>query len=278
MVMKAGDDGWEPLSPSDVHQMDQYLAKFSDIARRLAALTIRTMPDDGIEPDAVQAQEHYEEFAAIVMELEGIEIVSFVSFLVAAQIRAQMAMEKMSLNMSRIMDTVIDCIGDPASKAKFLAARAASREDIVARDLLFEDGTVSFSLEGMSADQLKPAESYTTGTGKKIVAVHRADSCMGACVLHRPISGPWDAWPTDWDNENRMMLRICPCGTPHPVIEDILRGHDGTHHCCGCPCGQNAINERIDAAFAKMKESIEAGDNPPTITLEFGEGETYGSQ
>lgn len=270
MVLKAGDDGWEPLSASEVHQMDQYMAKFGDILRRLTALTVRTMPD-GAQVDALQAQAHYEEFASIVMELESIEVISFISYLVAGLIRNNLALEKMSLNMSRVMDTVIDCIGDEASKKRFLEARAATRENIISRDLLFEGETESVNFSDLDLDQLKAAESYTTGTGKRVLNVHREGTCLGACVIHRPISGPWDEWPTDWNEGDKMMMRICPCGTKHPVIEDILRGHDGSHNCCGCPCGQKAINDKIEAAFAKMKEDLDAGGPPPTITIEFGE-------
>lgn len=272
MSFTLDDDGqWQPLGAAEVHQVDQSMAKFTDVLRRLVTITMQGAHSASEPPDADKARQGLEAFAETVMELEATEIISFISFMVALQIRQTMAVEKMSLNMGNVLDTIIEAMADPAAKQRFRDARKATYDDIVARDQLFEPA----SFEEADLDQLKAAESYTTGTGKRVLNVHREDTCLGACVIHRPISGPWDAWPTDWDAENKMMLRICPCGTKHPVIEDILRGHDSTHHCCGCPCGQTAINEKIEAAFAKMKEDLDAGGPPPTITIEFGE-ENYG--
>lgn len=268
MSFMVGEDGqWQPLGAAEVHQMDQSLAKFTDILRRLVTITMRGVHNNSEPLDSDKAQEDFENFAATVMELDGGEIISFVSFLVAMQIRQTLIIDKMSGNLGNILTTVIECMADEGAKKVFRKAHEDVFANIAARDQLFEPS----SFEAMDLDQLKAAESYTTGTGKRVLNVHREGTCLGACVIHRPISGPWDEWPTDWNEGDKMMMRVCPCGTKHPVIEDILRGHDGSHHCCGCPCGQTAINEKIESAFAKLKEDIDPNGPPPTITIEFGE-------
>jgi hypothetical protein len=94
-------------------------------------------------------------------------------------------------------------------------------------------------------EQTSPT-TYLTGTGQKLVNVHPKEACEGFCVIHNPCPGPWELWPTNWRGDDAMGLdiwrgfeRICPCGTGHPAVEEIMRGNNpGTHGCCGvCRCG-----------------------------------------
>ena len=90
----------------------------------------------------------------------------------------------------------------------------------------------------MAYDPLPPPE-YVTGTGQALVHVHDPSRCQGRwCVIHNPMPGPWDAWPTHWRSDRGIMERVCPHGTGHPVAEDYGRvsGWELVHGCCECPC------------------------------------------
>lgn len=80
-------------------------------------------------------------------------------------------------------------------------------------------------------------ERWVTGTGVEL-RVHSYGTCRGSwCVIHKPMPGPWDSWPTDW-RDDRRMVRVCPCGVGHPVAEEVhwTPWAMGNHGCCGCPC------------------------------------------
>jgi hypothetical protein len=75
--------------------------------------------------------------------------------------------------------------------------------------------------------------TYTTGVGQKLT-VHAQWSCIGDwCVIHRPMPGPWESWPTRWRYDRRIMERVCPCGVGHPAAEEALWCADTVHGCCG---------------------------------------------
>lgn len=87
------------------------------------------------------------------------------------------------------------------------------------------------------------AGQYVTGTGQHLYNIHSQASCQGWCVIHNPVPGPWETWPTDWRGEDdfdiwRGFERICPHGQGHTAVEEVLRGNSRVHACCGlCPCG-----------------------------------------
>lgn len=84
--------------------------------------------------------------------------------------------------------------------------------------------------------------TYVTGTGQKLYNVHQRGDCAGKyCVIHRPAPGPWKKWPTHWRSDRGQMERLCPHGTGHIAVEELLRGGYGVHGCCGCPCGTQHI-------------------------------------
>lgn len=77
---------------------------------------------------------------------------------------------------------------------------------------------------------------YTTGYGQELVRVHALRACVGKwCVVHTPMPGPWQSWPTLWREDRMFMERVCPCGVGHPVVEDYWNPHagEGVHGCCG---------------------------------------------
>jgi hypothetical protein len=80
-------------------------------------------------------------------------------------------------------------------------------------------------------------ERWTTGT-KKQVLVHELEFCVGQyCVVHAPMPGPWELWPTDWDDPRRLAMRVCPCGYRHPAAEEYQVHNYAvlTHKCCRVP-------------------------------------------
>lgn len=77
---------------------------------------------------------------------------------------------------------------------------------------------------------------FTTGYGQELVKVHPIGACFGKwCVIHTPMPGPWQSWPTLWREDARFMERVCPCGVGHPVVEDhwVPGSGNGAHGCCG---------------------------------------------
>lgn len=83
-------------------------------------------------------------------------------------------------------------------------------------------------------------ETYTTGTGQ-VMNVHTQDTCRGTyCVIHRPMPGVWDDWPTHWRHDRAIMERICPHGTGHPAQEQVEhwvatdQAWQSVHGCDGC--------------------------------------------
>lgn len=80
--------------------------------------------------------------------------------------------------------------------------------------------------------------TYTTGTGAVLTKVHDAWVCAGGwCVIHNPMPGPWELWPTNWDTIRRIMGRMCPCGYWHPAAEEYQHHNYAAlvHKCCRVP-------------------------------------------
>jgi hypothetical protein len=79
------------------------------------------------------------------------------------------------------------------------------------------------------------ATTHTTGTGQ-VMTTHLPMHCRFRwCVIHHPMPGVWDEWPTHWRDDRRIMERICPCGVGHPAAEEYLFHSTAAlvHDCCG---------------------------------------------
>lgn len=78
----------------------------------------------------------------------------------------------------------------------------------------------------------------------QMIQCHDSSDCLGNwCCIHKPMPGPWHAWPRYWRSDRAIMERICPCGVGHPVVEDYERfvvlgqAWQLIHGCCGIhPC------------------------------------------
>lgn len=87
-----------------------------------------------------------------------------------------------------------------------------------------------------------PYEDYVTGAGQSL-HVHSRKECTGEwCVIHNPMPGEHNEWPTYWRDDRRIMERTCPHGVGHPTPEyvdyviSVEKGYEAIHGCCGCPC------------------------------------------
>ncbi len=105
-------------------------------------------------------------------------------------------------------------------------------------------------IEGFGGDlggTLDPKQNtYITGTGQHIAAVHDPALCAGrACVIHAPSDHHMRSWPTNFrvggvfDIKGPHMERICPHGVGHPDPDDLAfwrsQGEEyGVHGCDGC--------------------------------------------
>lgn len=105
-----------------------------------------------------------------------------------------------------------------------------------------EDGTGEFAgliwTLGDDEEVTPESELFVTEFGDWIY-VHPASVCTGTwCVIHRPMPGPWSAWPRLWRYDRGIMERRCPCETDHPVAEMYEhyiatgRGIMLVHGCC----------------------------------------------
>lgn len=111
-------------------------------------------------------------------------------------------------------------------------------------DMAAELGMVSVSAPGEAQlEETGEGETYTTGTGQKLMNIHLRQDCRGWCVIHNPLPGPWGSWRTHWRGDDpfdiwRGFERICPCGVGHPAAEEQIRKEAPVlHGCCGtCPC------------------------------------------
>jgi hypothetical protein len=83
--------------------------------------------------------------------------------------------------------------------------------------------------------------TFTTGTGQTLYRVHAADSCRGACPIHRPSDHAMRAWPLHYRPDRGIFERICPHGVGHPDPDSVRRALEydedtdvGVHGCDGC--------------------------------------------
>lgn len=216
------------MDAAHIAQADQWSAKFADLTQRM----MRELT--GI-PNAASAARFGEALQEIETELQ---LTGFVSYLVAQIISYHDKVETLAEAMAIIQTVTINAMTDSTAKAKMIAAANEFSERANASDALFK-----------GAQQQQPAETYTTGTGQVLHQIHKAGSCVGFCVIHSPISGPWDAWPTNWREDRHIMERICLHGVGHPAVEDVLRHGDSTHGCDGCECGPRLIEEKLQKAL-----------------------------
>jgi len=190
--MRMEDDGseirWVGLEPADIHLLDQTSAKFADLLQRMVNKSLDSRQDYSDTPDPVKAMRDFQEFGVLVQEIESpLEMVSFMAYVMAALTKTGFQLEFMSVGMANILDNVITSMVDEKARQRFQELR---------RETVFSSGVNSFS-DIKAEDLLKRLESYTTGTGKRVVGVHRGEDCEGFCVIHNTVSGPWDQWPTD---------------------------------------------------------------------------------
>jgi len=87
------------------------------------------------------------------------------------------------------------------------------------------------------------SDTFTDSTGLKIQTHHSRD-CKGEnCSIHNPSSHKLDKARQVWDDENKLMQRVCEHGLKHPDFDDVKFNKDaksnanyGKHNCDGC-CG-----------------------------------------
>lgn len=220
------------MNPADIAQADQWTAKFADMTVRMMAELGHGAPD---EQGAAR-------FDAVFREADDDQLVPFVSYLVAQLISYHWKLDRLAEALAAIQTITVNVMTNKAAQAKMIAAANEFREEVEAQDSLF-------SADALQAEGLA-AETYTTGTGQVLSKVHPLGSCVGFCVIHRPIEGPWSLWPTHWRDDRHIMERLCPHGVGHPAIEDVLRSGDGgTHGCDGCECGPRLVEEKLQKAL-----------------------------
>jgi hypothetical protein len=86
-----------------------------------------------------------------------------------------------------------------------------------------------------SVNAIPAATGYVTGTGQRMTT-HPLKHCKFRwCVIHNPMPGVWEPWPTHWRTDRNLMERICPCGVGHPAAEEYMIHNYAVlvHGCCG---------------------------------------------
>lgn len=124
--------------------------------------------------------------------------------------------------------------------------------------------------------------------------VHGEEWCRPPCAIHAPLPGPWSEWPLDWkildpdrsenQEENKDLVRICPHGVRHPLVESMVhwaqQGKDdkARHYCDGCPCVPDGVlsddlrigihtAEDIADFYNNQEWEEETSDDTPILTL-----------
>lgn len=111
----------------------------------------------------------------------------------------------------------------------------------------------------ISVNGVLVGDGFTTGTGQFLTRTHLLSQCKGRyCAIHNPWPGPWSAWPTHWDSESRLMMRVCYHRIAHPAAEEYqFRNHTALRHdCCGCPCAPHPA----EAAAARQFDNVIEGE------------------
>lgn len=208
------DDGWQPVRPGDMAEIDQLEAKYRMLLKRMLTaqqdITLAAMTGNGERAIAAGRV-----FAEVMNEMTPDEYPRFISF-----------MSMSVLSLTKMLDD--------------------TRKAVVNGITELVDGLPEYQrsviLETIWTDPNGQRETFITGTGQELVAVHSAESCIATwCVVHNPAPGPWIQWPTWWPSPDmgvRMFFRKCPHELMHPAVEDmILNGWDARHEDCdGCPC------------------------------------------
>lgn len=222
------------MDPADIHATDQWHARFADLKIRLTELIVTTDPESLSLP----------RFEATLAELgdEPVVMTGFVSYLLALLAHRENRLDQLAEALASIQTVTVNNMSNVKVRSKLIAALDEFRDEAEQYDMLFS---------GEALEQAQPSESYTTGTGQVLHNIHGAGSCIGFCVIHSPISGPWDKWPTHWREDRGIMERLCPHRIGHPALEDVLRHGDGIHGCDGCECGPRLIEEKLQKALEK---------------------------
>lgn len=222
--------------PHLVAHVDQTEARFKALLRELSGLVV-VLEEESAAPDDMA---FYKFANALDKEIAEHGSVPFVSYVIAQLLQAHVSLHRLANAMGSIQGITIDNMLPSPTKLAMESALATYMAEMDAEQQLFQAPTV---------EQPKPRESYTTGSGQQLANVHRADECLGVCVIHAPIDGPWRDWPTYWIEDIGMMYRTCPHGNLHPAIEDWLRSPSAvtSHDCaCDCQCGPAFMQAQMD--------------------------------
>ena len=223
-------EGMRPANPGELAEIDQISAGFKDLTLLLMELHNRTEDlivtarREGAEPDPqVMKGISGKLFETLIGQFAGkpeeslSKVFSYIMFLIDRLVQVEDARIALAHVLERAASNIEDLAGNISSAADLLDA-----------------GTVAAAARG---------ETYITGIGQKLANVHSKDECVGWCVIHEPLPGPWRDWPTVWRGDEPSALwcgfeRRCPCGIDHTAAEETLCGNGNTHECCGvCPCG-----------------------------------------
>lgn len=221
------DGNPKPVEPGEVAAIDQMSMKFRDLRDTLVSFNERAL--------SILAGRHRGE------DMAG-------------------QMGSLQAGLHQVMHEAFGEHGDPQSVHSFVMYLINDLCELRARDYRLADmvnnagshlNMILVQLDGMAEglgmstvddDPGEHGETFTTGIGQKLVNVHRKDDCVGWCVIHRPLPGPWRDWPTVWRGDQpfdiwRGFERRCPCGVGHTAMEEAIRGNAHPHGCCGiCPC------------------------------------------
>lgn len=109
---------------------------------------------------------------------------------------------------------------------------------------------------------MNATNGYVTGSGQRMTTHSLAHCKFRWCVIHSPMPGVWDEWPTHWRSDRNLMERMCPCGIGHPAAEEYMIHNYAVlvHGCCHHECvpdlnNLNAAKSVIDGeVVAEVRE------------------------
>jgi hypothetical protein len=110
-------------------------------------------------------------------------------------------------------------------------------------------------------------EYWTDDIGQSVM-VHSEDRCSGKCAIHNPSDHYMSSYPRVWDDNQKMMTRLCPHGLFHPDPQQIQffemlygpeRAKKVTRHTPDDSCCQDFIDgEVIVGEIENPRKEIES--------------------
>ena len=251
LMERIGEDGGRrEVTPAEMAQVDQIMARHDEISHRLVHLFGRigqAARDDDTDTVAVltaQLRQLIYTYFPMDYDTQGAkDVVDFVLYLIGLLESAREMQSQSYDTADAILHALVTLLPEnhPITQSPYFG-----QDQILKR--------IKANVTEKMLSRLSQSETYTCGDGTKLHNVHTDEQCVGTfCVIHNPAPGPWGTWPTTWMEELRLMGRVCPHDIVHVAVEDLLtmptgltEVHNHGDSGCDCPCDLSRVEMIIN--------------------------------